>query len=67
MSPLAVDANLETGTKPIGVLSHPDRPRAFVANSGSETVSVIDLSNTTVVDTVSVGRGPDGMAFLPVE
>ncbi len=55
---------LDVGRKPIGVLA-PTDDRAFVANAGSGTVSVIDLNARTVVDTISAGRGPDGMAYIP--
>lgn len=55
---------LAVGAKPIGVLV-PTNARAFVANSGSGTVSVIDLQAPAVVDTISAGRGPDGMAYIP--
>jgi YVTN family beta-propeller protein len=33
--------------------------RAYVANEGSNTVSVIDTSTNTVVSTVAVGAGPN--------
>lgn len=55
---------LDVGKKPIGVLV-PTNDRAYVANAGSETVSVIDLETRSVVDTIRAGRGPDGMAYVP--
>ncbi|MEF8817022.1 MAG: hypothetical protein V5A58_09540 [Salinibacter sp.] len=55
---------LDVGQKPIGVLA-PTDDRAYVANAGSGTVSVIDLNARAVVDTLSAGRGPDGMAYVP--
>jgi len=55
---------LDVGKKPIGVLA-PTDARAFVANSGSGTVSVIDLNTRSVVDIFRAGRGPDGMAHVP--
>jgi YVTN family beta-propeller protein len=61
-----VSARLDVGEKPIGVLV-PTNTRAFVANSGSGTVSVIDLETQSVVNTLSAGRGPDGMAYLSAE
>lgn len=57
---------LAVGEKPIGVLA-PTNARAFVANSGSGTVSVINLATQSVVGTISAGQGPDGMAYLPAE
>ena len=61
-----VSTRLDVGEKPIGVLA-PTTARAFVANSGSGTVNVIDLDSQSVVDTFSAGRGPDGMAYLPAK
>ena len=55
---------LDVGSKPIGVLVPAD-DRACVANAGSGTVSVIDLNARAIVDTISAGRGPDGMAYVP--
>jgi YVTN family beta-propeller protein len=57
---------IDVGEKPIGVLV-PTNDRAFVANAGSGTVSVIGLEARSVVDTIRAGRGPDGMAYLPAE
>ena len=38
---------------------------AYVANRDNNNVSVIDLSTRTVVDTVSVGTDPTGVAITP--
>src|ERR1700686_4539865 len=38
---------------------------AYVANGGSDNVSVIDTSNNTVVATVPVGSNPYGVAITP--
>ncbi len=40
-------------------------PFAYVANGGSDTVSVIDTADNTVADTVSVGDLPLGVAITP--
>lgn len=40
-------------------------PFAYVANSGSGTVSVIDTTDNNVVDTVGVGDSPFGVAGTP--
>jgi YVTN family beta-propeller protein len=37
----------------------------YVANSGSDFVSVIDPSSNTVIDTITVGSNPAGVAFDP--
>jgi YVTN family beta-propeller protein len=41
------------------------RPFAYVTNVASGTVSVIDTSDGTVVDTIRVGEGPAGVAITP--
>jgi YVTN family beta-propeller protein len=38
---------------------------AYIANSGSNNVSVIDSSTNTVVATVTVGNSPHGVAVTP--
>ena len=39
--------------------------RAYVANSGSGTVTVLDTSTNAVVATIPVGDGPNAVAILP--
>src|SRR5215469_16917540 len=41
------------------------KPFAYVTNSGSGTVSVIDTATNTVVATVPVGSDPNGVAITP--
>jgi YVTN family beta-propeller protein len=43
----------------------PDGSTAFVTNSGSNTVSVVDLRLWKVVQTIEVGGGPVSVAFTP--
>ena len=40
-------------------------PFAYITNSGSNNVSVIDVSTNAVVDTVDVGSQPTGVAVTP--
>ena len=40
-------------------------PFAYVANSGSNTVSMIDIPTQLVVNTIAVGSGPWGVAISP--
>ena len=51
----------------LGLIARPAEaaPFAYVANGGSNTVSVIDTATKTVVATVGVGSGPDGIAVTP--
>jgi len=52
------------GTDPYDIAITPDGKYAYVANNGSGSVSVIDISANTVT-TVSVGSGPFGVAITP--
>src|SRR5262245_40610929 len=39
--------------------------RAYVSNNANDTVTVIDAVSQTVIDTVAVGDGPQGVAINP--
>ena len=43
----------------------PDGTRVYVANTGSDSVSVIDTAANTVVATIGVGNGPIAVAVSP--
>jgi YVTN family beta-propeller protein len=57
--------SVKVGSRPKGVSVAPNGKTAYVANSGSNNVSVIDTSTNTVTDTVKVGFDPDGIAISP--
>lgn len=68
VSPLrgTVDKEIETGQK----VSHmvavtPNGKRAFVANIGSGTVTVIDLEAGTKLKDIATGEGAEGIAVTP--
>lgn len=48
-----------------GITLSPDGARAYVANRGSDTISVIDTATSTVTDTVPTGAGPGIVALTP--
>jgi DNA-binding beta-propeller fold protein YncE len=50
-------------TVPIGIVVSPDGRTAFVANSGVDIVSMVDLKKRGVVGYLLAGREPDGMAY----
>jgi YVTN family beta-propeller protein len=58
----AVQINIDVGDDPRGVAVEPQGDYAYVANYGGDTVSKINISSTTVVETISVGNGPLGVA-----
>jgi YVTN family beta-propeller protein len=53
------------GVGPATGQAAPPAGRLFVANSGSDTVSVIDTATNTVVATIPVGDRPTGVAAAP--
>lgn len=61
-----VGATITVGSQPWGIAFHPDGTKAFVGNSGSNTVSVIAVAERTV--TTLWGNlllGPAGVAVTP--
>ena len=59
----SVVATVAVGPGPHALIFNPSNNYTYVANSNSNTVSVI--SGTNVVDTVTVGQGPVALAFNP--
>ncbi len=66
--------DIKTGDHPTGLLLNKDQTRLFVANSSSDTVSLIDTSKDAVIQTWDVrgpsklpGATPLGMALSPDE
>ena len=53
------------GGGPSAVAVRPDGARAYVTNSLSNSVSVLDTATNTVVATVAVGAQPQGVAIRP--
>ncbi|WP_148588551.1 IPT/TIG domain-containing protein [Streptomyces sp. WAC01526] len=53
------------GDTPEGITLTPDGARVYVANRGSNTVSVIDTATNTVIDTIATGAGPTDVAISP--
>jgi YVTN family beta-propeller protein len=53
---------IHVGSKPLGVAITPNEKCVYVANSGSNNVSVIDTATNTVIKTIPVGAQPYGVA-----
>lgn len=65
---LSVTQTIPVGAQPYGVALTPDG-RLYVANNGSNTISVVDPATAnayTVSPTITVGRGPGEIAIDPV-
>ncbi|HUH67639.1 MAG TPA: YncE family protein [Mycobacterium sp.] len=56
---------IPVGDLPRGVQMSRDGKRAYVANFGSHTVSVLDAITNSVVNTVDVGGNPETLAVSP--
>lgn len=58
-------ASIPVGDTPQGIALTPSGARAYVANRGSNTVSVIDTATNTVTDTIPTGVGPTYVSTSP--
>jgi len=60
-----VTAGIVVGSNPAAVAVDPAAGTVYVANLGSNSVSVIDAATNTVTATIPVGTAPDGVAVDP--
>ncbi|MBS1703177.1 MAG: hypothetical protein JST12_16055 [Armatimonadetes bacterium] len=67
-----VTKSIRTGNAPVGMLLSRWQDKLYVANSGSDTISIIDTKTDKVIDTITVrppelrglpGAGPLGLAL----
>jgi YVTN family beta-propeller protein len=58
-----VVATIPVGSLPTAVVVSPDSSTIYIANSGSNTVSVIDATSNTVVNTFTVALFPTSLAI----
>jgi YVTN family beta-propeller protein len=56
---------ITVGNDPRCVVVTPDQTYVYVTNYGDDTVSVINLTNREVTETINVGDGPYGIAITP--
>ena len=45
----------------------PDGTRAYVAVTGDNRVSVVDLPTLRITQSIETGNGPDGMAWVSLQ
>jgi YVTN family beta-propeller protein len=67
-----INTTIKVGQSPYGVAVSPDRKKAYVANSGSDNISIIDTNTNVVTDTINLIKlllltyiEPRGIAFNP--
>jgi len=53
------------GAHPAHVIADQTGERAFITNSGDDTVSVVDLRTRTVIGAIGTGRYPHGLRMSP--
>ena len=53
------------GDSPTDAAITPDGSYVYVANMNDDTVSVIQISDNSVIDTISVGDSPTDVAITP--
>lgn len=51
--------------QPYTVTIHPNGTKAYITNSNSSTISIINISNNQVIGTINGFDGPSGMAITP--
>ena len=59
----SVSSTIKVGASPTGVAYDSAKGEIFVANSGSNTVSIISDQTNAVIKTVTVGTSPTGVAY----
>lgn len=58
-------ADIAVGKHPAHVIADQQGKRAFVTNSGDDTVTVVDLDQNKVVGTIATGDYPHGLRMSP--
>ncbi|MGA1864699.1 MAG: beta-propeller fold lactonase family protein [bacterium] len=55
------------GDSPKGIVISPDGTNVYIANSGSDTISVLDTMTKEITNTIflGLGVGPEGLAITP--
>lgn len=55
------------GASPRGIVISPDGTKVYIANSGSDSISVLDTMTKEVTNTIflGLGVGPEGLAITP--
>jgi YVTN family beta-propeller protein len=56
---------ISVGSIPFGIAHNPTNNNMYVSNADSNTVSVINSTTNSVIDTIPTGSTPIGIAYNP--
>ena len=56
---------IPVGVNPFGIAYNPKNNNIYVTNYGSNTVSIINPTTNSVIDTIPTGTNPAGIAYNP--
>lgn len=62
-----VSLELGESSAPVGIEIAPDSKRAYVAHTGADQISIVDLEAWKRVGTLTAGKTPDGMGYSGVD
>lgn len=61
---MSLEAKIPVGERPYLFSFSPDHQIGFVTNSGSDDISVLNLTASKVIENLPVGKGPMGLAIV---
>ncbi|MEE8400704.1 MAG: beta-propeller fold lactonase family protein, partial [Candidatus Hydrothermarchaeaceae archaeon] len=61
---MSLEAEIPVGERPYQFSFSPDNQIGFVTNSGSDDISVLNLTASRVIENLPVGKGPMGLAVV---
>lgn len=64
---LLFGSQFDDSSVPIGIVTHPEGGRAWVAHTNADVIAEIDLETWRVSRLLKAGREPDGMDYSPIE
>ncbi len=62
---VTLEATVAVGPQPAGVAVSPNGTRTYIADNGSNAVSIVDTATNTALKSVLVGSNPYGVAVSP--
>jgi YVTN family beta-propeller protein len=60
-------ADFGSSSVPVGIEIAPDGKRAYVAHSGADQISIVDLESWKRVGSLTAGKVPDGMGYSKLD